>query len=228
VLLEGRARAGAGDVTWELQPGDALLWTPGQAHGFTVDPASPCRRWNLWFACAPALPALATPVLQQHTAFQQDFALWWADLLGQAPGWDYRVRGRLELLLHWLVTAQLPARADTDCPTTPGEFVERIEAYLQDNLANIIILDDLAVHLGVSVSMVTRAFRQAHGISVMAHLQTLRMREAATLLDQTDLPVAVIGARIGLDDPSYFCRRFRQYYRVTPLQYRRQGTTPSP
>ena len=45
--------------------------------------------------------------------------------------------------------------------------------------------------------------------------------EAARLLRETDLPVMDVGFTVGFDNFSYFIKRFRSVYGVSPSHYRK-------
>ncbi len=74
----------------------------------------------------------------------------------------------------------------------------------------------------VSPSLLSRAFRTVVGRSPMAHYGRCRMEHAAMLLLRSDLPVAEIGARVGVFDANYFARRFRAEMGLQPSAYRRR------
>ena len=50
---------------------------------------------------------------------------------------------------------------------------------------------------------------------------TLRIEQAARLLRETDLPVMEVGFSVGFDNFSYFIKRFRSVYGVSPSHYRK-------
>lgn len=52
------------------------------------------------------------------------------------------------------------------------------------------------------------------------------MRKAAALLAETDATVKEVGAQVGIPEPSYFCRRFRNCFGTTPLRFRQQQAQP--
>ena len=59
----------------------------------------------------------------------------------------------------------------------------------------------------------------------VAHLsreqQRAFLRHAARLLRETDLPVMEVGFSVGFDNFSYFIKRFRSVYGVSPSHYRK-------
>jgi AraC-like DNA-binding protein len=50
-----------------------------------------------------------------------------------------------------------------------------------------------------------------------------RIREAARLLQDTDLPLKVVAERCGFADANYFGKAFRQHTGVSPGAFRRSG-----
>jgi AraC-like DNA-binding protein len=42
------------------------------------------------------------------------------------------------------------------------------------------------------------------------------------LLRTTTLPLSEIAAKVGIMDQSYFARKFKQYYSITPSEYRQK------
>jgi AraC-like DNA-binding protein len=75
-------------------------------------------------------------------------------------------------------------------------------------------------HLAVNPSHLARSFKATFGLAPMSYLTGVRAEVAATLLLQTDRPIAAIGAEVGWPDPNYFARRFRAHVGTSPSAYR--------
>ncbi|MFD9959525.1 GlxA family transcriptional regulator [Amycolatopsis sp. NPDC058986] len=86
---------------------------------------------------------------------------------------------------------------------------------------------DLAAHLNVSPRTLARRFACQLGTSPGAWLLSRRVTEARTLLENTDLPVDAIAARVGLASAVNLRRRFHALVGTTPGAYRRafRGST---
>lgn len=80
---------------------------------------------------------------------------------------------------------------------------------------------DLAAYLSVSPRTLARRFADQLGTSPGAWLLSRRVAEARTLLEETDLPVETIAARVGLTSAVNLRRRFRAQVGTTPGAYRR-------
>ncbi|MDT3316466.1 helix-turn-helix domain-containing protein [Microbacterium sp. KSW4-11] len=103
-----------------------------------------------------------------------------------------------------------------------GTPLERALRYLEERVDGNVHVGELAAMVGVSPSHLAALFRDATGGGVIAHHLALKMARARHLLDTTDLPVAEVGRRVGIDDPFYFSRRFRLTHGVAPSAYREQ------
>lgn len=84
---------------------------------------------------------------------------------------------------------------------------------------------ELAVYAAeafVTPGHLNRMVRRFTGKSVGAWIDIARLGAAKRLLRDTSLPVAEVGAAVGLTDPSYFSRFFKRLSGMTPLAFRRK------
>ncbi len=63
-------------------------------------------------------------------------------------------------------------------------------------------------------------FRATFERSPMAFLRDLRLRRAARLLAETDLPVKTVAGRVGFASRSHFSRAFKASFGADPAAYR--------
>ena len=94
------------------------------------------------------------------------------------------------------------------------EFMER-------HLNMPLTLKDLARHSGQSVPYYNKLFKKQTNQSPLAYFIQLKTRKACELLDQTDLSIREIGAKLGYDDPYYFSRLFKKTQGCSPTAYRK-------
>lgn len=81
-------------------------------------------------------------------------------------------------------------------------------------------------HLGVSPRTLARRFAGHLGTSPGVWLLARRVAAARALLEETDLPVETIAARVGLTSAVNLRRRFRAQVGTTPGAYRRAFRVP--
>lgn len=73
----------------------------------------------------------------------------------------------------------------------------------------------------VTPGHLNRMVRRYTGKSVGAWIDIARLLAAKRLLRDTEMPVAEVGAAVGLNDPSYFSRFFKRQSGITPHAFRR-------
>jgi AraC-like DNA-binding protein len=98
--------------------------------------------------------------------------------------------------------------------------LERALRYLSERLAEPVKLSELAKHAGVSKQHLIYLFNQETGFPPIEYFLRMKMQRAAQLLDLTDLGVKQVGSAIGLSDPYYFSRLFKQMMGHSPTKYR--------
>jgi AraC-like DNA-binding protein len=81
-------------------------------------------------------------------------------------------------------------------------------------------VDDLAAAACLSRAHFSREFRRAFGESPYSYLLTRRLERAATLLRNTDYPVADICMRVGLSSVGSFTSSFTRHFGRSPTAYR--------
>lgn len=100
----------------------------------------------------------------------------------------------------------------------------RVGDHLRERLAQPLTIEDVARTLHTSPRTLARRLA-VEGSRFQSLKDSLRRDAAITLLTKTDEPIALIGARIGFDDPSAFNRAFKQWTGSPPGAYRRQPRT---
>ncbi|HET6296460.1 MAG TPA: AraC family transcriptional regulator [Kribbella sp.] len=129
-----------------------------------------------------------------------------------------RVLGRLVMVLGILADGRTeqPVGQERRVHGAVAATVARFEVGLAEDWR----LDEVAAAVSLDPAYLSRLFRRDTGLSPLGFLGRLRAERAASLLAQTDLPAARVGAAVGWDDPTYFARRFRSLVGSTPTEYR--------
>ena len=99
--------------------------------------------------------------------------------------------------------------------------MRRLESYIRDNLSDDLSLSELAGLLDISVRHLSRAVRQAKGVSVHRWIIERRLAEARRLLSETDLPIHEIARRSAFHSASAFTAAFRAASGYAPGEFRR-------
>ncbi|BCJ26744.1 GlxA family transcriptional regulator [Actinocatenispora sera] len=95
-----------------------------------------------------------------------------------------------------------------------------------DHLADELSLATMARRARVAPRTLHRRFQSHLGTTPAAWVQQQRIARAATLLQTTNLPVAAVGAAVGMRDPTNFRAQFRAGTGTNPSDYRRTFAPP--
>lgn len=98
--------------------------------------------------------------------------------------------------------------------------VERAKEFMMENFTRNISLQELARHCYVSTFHFCRLFKQFSTYSPYQYLQSIRLKHAATLLKNTNLPVTDVCFRSGFNRLDYFSAAFTKKYRIAPSRYK--------
>lgn len=99
-------------------------------------------------------------------------------------------------------------------------LVSCAKEYLLEHLTEDISLDDVATNLQVSREHLSRTFKRVAGQSLFSYFLQLRLERAKLTLLNSDKNVTEIAADCGFSSVALFCRNFKQYTQMTPLDYR--------
>ena len=79
-----------------------------------------------------------------------------------------------------------------------------------------------AEQLGCSLKKINEVLKLQHNTSISQMVQDRLQREAVRLVKGTKMSMKEITYELGIRDPAYFNRRFKQLTGDTPLKYRRK------
>ena len=75
---------------------------------------------------------------------------------------------------------------------------------------------------GVTKTYISKMFRANLGMSYVEYLANVRMEKAAVLLRTTDMSINDIVKMVGYVDGSGFRRSFRNKFKISPVEYRKE------
>jgi AraC-like DNA-binding protein len=94
--------------------------------------------------------------------------------------------------------------------------------YIHEHFRESISLNKLADLEHYHTAYYHRWFRKQTGMSTTKYIQTLRLKEAKRLLENTDLPIYRVAIEVGYNHQSSLTRLFLQHEKITPNVYRKQ------
>ena len=104
----------------------------------------------------------------------------------------------------------------------PTDVIRTVIRYVEENYTQNITLEGLAQKYYISVSYLSRRFKNVTGENFSEFLIRRRIDHACQLLSTTGLSVAEIGTVCGYPDCFYFSRIFKKVMGMPPSRYREQ------
>lgn len=98
--------------------------------------------------------------------------------------------------------------------------VEAIKQYIYQNYDKSLGLGELAEAFYFSPSYLCHVFKRETGCNLVKFINDYRMKKAQEMLSDTPMKINAIAQAVGYKSASYFCQRFRDYYGVSPEQFR--------
>lgn len=141
--------------------------------------------------------------------------------------WAGEMLVRNELSRAWVILAE-QEKTDTGIyMAEPGstkyeQRVKRILEYIEAHYGDYITIEDMARQVNISRTECFRCFQKITGQTPLEYLTFYRLQQAAHKLRNTDSSITEICITSGFSHPSYFGKKFRQYYGLSPLKYRKQ------
>jgi AraC family L-rhamnose operon regulatory protein RhaS len=149
-----------------------------------------------------------------------------ADTAGEQsdPFWLCQCRS-LFIQLLYLVHKAAPSGTTTRfIPTELGgiddPLVRDVLIHLHGLLDTRITIEDLSVRFATNRTTLSNRFKKATGETLIGYLLQIRLQAAARLLRNTDLCPVYIQELAGFHDTSWFHRKFRALFGMSPGVYR--------
>ncbi len=105
-----------------------------------------------------------------------------------------------------------------------SQIIRNVKTYIAENLATA-NLEEAAANSHLSSSYMSRLFKSYMSVSFSEYLLKVRMEQARILLSDVRNKIYEVSDAIGYDNPKNFTRAFRNYYQMTPKEFREKGET---
>jgi AraC-like DNA-binding protein len=116
------------------------------------------------------------------------------------------------------------ALAPSATPGIPG-YIQEMKSILDQEYNTFITLDNLEQRLFISKYRLCREFKNYYGHSPLQYLNNVRIQQAKTLLEQTDITINAVGYDVGIANTSHFIKLFKRETSQTPAEYRKNKSS---
>ena len=153
------------------------------------------------------------------------------DIRRTFPGaYELLIKGKLFELFFQLYRHGLVAAPDAEDPGRRSkekalEKSRQILKYIEQHYQEPLSIKKLAEAVGFSQSHFMKFFKNTFGTSFTAYLNDYRLTLASRLLPASEDSILTVAAESGFENLSYFNRRFKERFGVTPREFRRQASS---
>jgi AraC family transcriptional regulator of arabinose operon len=224
---EGEAEALIEGSYVAVLPGDLMLFQPGELYDLRIgEKESPLGvSGDYYVMCTGSLVDewWARQPRPKKTRIAADGKILgvWQQLILEKRRLDGGSAAILEALL--LALCLLLDRAIAEAPATasPSALLAlKMKSYIEEHAAQPLRLEEVASHVGLSVTRAVHLFKERHRISILQYASQIRLAMALRLMESSQLTLEVIAEECGFGSYTYFHRVFREHYGVAPGQYR--------
>ena len=100
------------------------------------------------------------------------------------------------------------------------QLLDVMNTWLYNHISDpLLSVDELAESMGYGRSVFYKKVKTLTGQTPADYIRTLRMNRAAEMLSQETITVAEVCYKVGISDPHYFGKVFKQQFGVSPKKY---------
>lgn len=104
--------------------------------------------------------------------------------------------------------------------TKHSDLIKRVIGYIRKNYMNKISLNDISEYTKLSVSYLSKVFKEQTNENLSAYINQVRIESAKLFLLDNSIPLVEVSYLSGFEDQSYFSKVFKKLTSVTPGKYR--------
>lgn len=106
-------------------------------------------------------------------------------------------------------------------PSLPHDTVNEVIQYINENVENQLIVEEIAKHFNVSTSHLSRIFREHTSVTLVEYITMRKIEDIQFYLRFSNIKIAEIAERFHFCNQSYFTRVFKKYTGLTPRRFRK-------
>lgn len=95
--------------------------------------------------------------------------------------------------------------------------------YIDNHFSEVISISDIARICAIDSNYLTKLFKKHTNLTTNEYIKRLKLNKAGHLiLKMPEMSMKQISCAVGFEDPYYFSRSFKQYYGVSPINYKNE------
>jgi YesN/AraC family two-component response regulator len=99
-------------------------------------------------------------------------------------------------------------------------FIQRLVKAVENNISDSNYqLDDLCNEIGMNYLQLYRKIKAITNMSIKQFILTIKMRNAAKMLESGKFNISEVAYDVGFSSPAYFSETFKKHFSLTPSEY---------
>lgn len=235
---EGLCRALVGDELVLIQPGDLLLYKPTDRYELRVEPEVQANgelavfSGDYYFFCQGTWLDewwnKSPKPRKAHIPLSEDIL----NLCRHAALEQQRVKGRSKeisdyyLRILCLSIERILSEQAFYSKKGKSFLAVQMKSYIEEHALTPLKLEEVARHVGLSVSRAVHLFKSIFGQSIMQYTLQIRLSIARERILFSKMSLEQIAEASGFNSYTYFYRMFRARYGMSPKEYRNADSQP--
>jgi AraC-like DNA-binding protein len=225
-ITEGRGVFKSEDRTWTVKPGSMMLVFPEIKHLYKPDFETGWREYWVGFNGSYFKRLLERGILSREKMFFDTglhdnilviFNQIFDEIRAQRPLYQFKAcAGILSIISEVLAHDRRREQ-----PGYYQKIADKAKYLMEKNIFGAINIAAISDQLGVSASRLNEIFKIQTGMTPYQYYIHIKINKASIILEEEDIPVQIVAARLGFDDPYYFSRLFKNKTGVVPSKWRK-------
>lgn len=216
-----------GEPPQKIFPGTILLLFPGIWHRFRPDEKSGWEEYWVGFNGAYAHYLLEqkcfnpkNPVIR--LGFNQEFLNIFSNLINTIESENNLVQNLASFHLINLLGITYTSVLNNNSKLSHKErIIQKMQHEIHEQWNKNIDFKTLSDHFGISYSWFRKSFKEVFNTSPNQYLLMLKIRNAAKIIEESNLPIATIAYDCGFNSEFYFSKIFKQKMGLNPSEIRK-------
>lgn len=225
IYLMGRGQQRLGDGLYTARPGTVIHVPPGQSHAFAQQASRPplCLVLDLEMGTGRGVAHTCDQLTaDQLTETKSRLSTLFRDPQIERREMSFRVAAVvLDILVMALKAIGWLVPVNRFSSARHYSLAKRVERLLETKDASDVPLEEIARQSGYQQDHLNRLLRAECGLTLGQMRARIRLKKAVALIEQKR-PIQEVGEKVGILDPNYFARWFRQQTGMTPSAWRRK------
>lgn len=155
-----------------------------------------------------AIEAIAQSIMQEMQEKKPGFEMYAQTLV-------------LQLLMICCRHVKQHSMESLESPSPMHERISEVVRYMNSHYMQELPLHLVAEKFYISPYYLSRFFKEATGFTFVEYLNSVRIKEAKKLLEQTSMKASLVAKKVGFGSVTHFGRVFKSVTGHTPLYYRK-------